>query len=335
VTVDILGDLPFDDRGRVPSDPELYGALAEALRMVADEELTGFSHRILVFGEGTGLGPSEELTPYEDLALAFAERDTAISAFISSPDDLSHLLVDITSGNHYFVAGDADLTDALGAEASTAFVPIARNLRLTVEAAEGYQIGQVFGAPRARVDGNVAVLESPVSYIGARQSSADVGEGRRGGGGGWFVQLLSNRPSSGEDYRNADAFTLTVEYDDAISGKPVVSESTVVTPLGVGQNPPPESPFFSDQERGKPFMMLNMYLSLLTATMLANENQCGAALAIEPMMTRAWEIFTELYPDPDIDADFELLKALSANVRATCREPVPERIYVPMSCGYL
>lgn len=52
-------------------------------------------------------------------------------------------------------------------------------------------------------------------------------------------------------------------------------------------------------------------------------------------MTQAWEIFTQLYPDPDIDADFELLQKLTANIEATCPEPVGVNVYVPMSCGYL
>jgi len=53
------------------------------------------------------------------------------------------------------------------------------------------------------------------------------------------------------------------------------------------------------------------------------------------MMTQAWEIFTELFPDPDIDADFDLLKSLTDNIEATCREPVASEVYVPMSCGYV
>jgi Ca-activated chloride channel family protein len=335
--VDALTDLPSPQ----PVDPddddtaEPYGALVEALRMISNEASQGFAHRVLLFGGSQGFGPSEEIAPYEDLALAFAEEDTAISVYTDEPDEVSHVLVDITSGNHYFVADEADLGEALAAEAATAFVPIARHLKLTVEAASGYRIGRVFGAPRARVEDDTAVLESPVAYIGARTSSDDASQGRRGGGGGWFVQLLSDRPATGQDYEDADVFTLSVEYDDAISGEAVRTESTLVTPLGVGQNPPPQAPFFSDTERGKSIMMLNMYLAQFTTTMLASENQCGAALAIEPMMTEAWEIFTELYPDPDIDADFNLLKSLTNNIEASCREPVASEVNVPMSCGYI
>ncbi len=47
----------------------------------------------------------------------------------------------------------------------------------------------------------------------------------------------------------------------------------------------------------KPFMMLNMYFALFTATRLANQNECGAARAIEPMMRDAWQTFSQIFPD--------------------------------------
>jgi hypothetical protein len=248
------------------------------------------------------------------------------------------VLSEASNGNYYFVQNSSDFSDALAVEAATAFVAIARNLKLTFAAAEGYQVGRVFGAPRVTVDGNLAILESPVSYIGSRETSDDLNMGRRGGGGGWFVQLLADTPPGLDDAPAARAFTLNVEYEDALSGELVKQETTIDTPLGVGQNPAPQAPFFSDEERGKPFMMLNMYLALATTTMLANENQCGVALAIEPMMQQAWDIFTELYPDADIDADFELLKKLSGNIGRTCKEQMATSVNVPpvpMSCGYL
>ena len=331
--VGALSDVQFP-----PQRPEaqgLYGGLAVALELLQGDAFAGHAGRVLVFSGGSGLGPSEAIGPYRDIAEAFAALQVPVTVFVSEPDEVSHVLTDVTWGNHYFVQGAIDTSNALRAETETAFVPIARNLRVTVQAAPGYQIGDIYGAPLATSDGQVAVLESPVAYIGARDSSDDLETGRRGGGGGWFVELTSDRDPTGHDYEDADAFTLVVEYEDMVSGAPVREAATVVTPLGVGQNPPPEQPFFSDPERGKPFMMLNMYMALSTATMLANENQCGSALAIEPMMTQAWEIFTALFPDADIDADFALLQALSANIELQCQEPMTRYIELPASCGYI
>src|SRR5690606_2747856 len=201
--------------------------------------------------------------------------DTGITVFTNTPGKLPYLMAEASAGNYYFVQDSADLANALAVEGKTAYVPLAKNLKLTLKAAEGYSIGAIYGAPRSVATKREAVLESPVSYLGARTSSDDIDTGRRGGGGGWFVQLVAETPPGEGESEPADAFALTVEYEDAISGDTVETHTTIETPLGVGQNPPPREPYFSDQERGKPFMMLNMYLALATATMLANENQCG------------------------------------------------------------
>jgi len=60
-----------------------------------------------------------------------------------------------------------------------------------------------------------------------------------------------------------------------------------------------------------------------------------AARAIEPMMREAWQIFSEMFPDPDIDADFALLTQLTGNIQRSCFEPVPLVVDVPFSCGYI
>lgn len=329
-----------------PSDPSLpsvslYAALADALDVVQAPGFEAYAGRVLLFTSSfadSGLEPQH----LAELELELARHEAPISVFkdaASSSDESSPgseaALAELTSGNYYYTDGARDLERAVAVESETGFVPLARNLRLTLRAAPGYRIGRIYGAPSASVEGQSAVLQSPVSFVGARTASSDTETGRRGGGGGWFVQLLTDGPATGIPYSPADAFALDVEYDDAVSGEHVVQAHQLRTPLGVGQNPPREQPYFSDPERGKPFMMLNMYLALATTTMLANENRCGAARAIEPMMREAWQIFSELFPDPDIDADFALLTRLTQNIRQSCFEPVPRVIDVPFSCGYI
>lgn len=329
----------------LPTEPglpaiSLYAALADALSVVRQAGFDAYAGRVLLFPSSfaaSGLDPQH----LRDIALEFIGHETPISVFaapsgsMSLDSDPMALLAELTSGNYYYTSGADDLEQAVAVESKTGFVPLARNLKLTLEAAPGYRIGRVYGAPSVRSDGQTAVLESPVSFVGARSSASDTETGRRGGGGGWFVQLLTEGPATGIPYSPADAFTLHVEYDDAVSAERVTQIHRLETPLGVGQNPPREQPYFSDAERGKPFMMLNMYLALATTTMLANENRCGAARAIEPMMKEAWQIFSELFPDSDIDADFALLSRLTQNIRQNCREPVPVIVEVPFSCGYI
>jgi Ca-activated chloride channel homolog len=312
----------------------LYSALTDALAVVRAPGFADYAGRVLLFPRSfydSGLEPQH----LADLALEFARQETPISVFQELGSGSEAALADLTSGNYYSTRNRTDLIQAVAVETQTGFVPLARNLELTLTAAPGYRIGRVYGAPNARVDGASAVLSSPVSYVGARDASSDTQTGRRGGGGGWFVQLLTDGPATGTPYSPADAFTLDVAYDDAVSGERVTGTHPLQTPLGVGQNPPPEQPYFSDAERGKPFMMLNMYLALATTTQLANQNECGAARAIEPMMRDAWQIFSQLFPDPDIDADFALLTELTRNIQQSCREPIPQIVDVPFGCGYL
>jgi len=332
----------------------LYSALSGALELVKGTDFADYTTRVLLFPASfpeSGLGEAQ----YVDLALEFAHHDTPISVFrelssssrtttpttgttttpATASSAIEVALADNTSGNYYSADKGTDLTQAVAAEAQTGFAPLARNLSLTLTAAPGYRIAGVYGAPSARVEGEKAVLTSPVSYVGARGASVDMPSGRRGGGGGWFVQLLADGPATGIPYSPADAFRLDFGYDDPVSGARVSSTQQLQTPLGVGQNPPPTQPYFSDAARGKPFMMLNMYFALFTATRFANQNECGAARAIEPMMRDAWKTFSQIFPDADINADFHLLTALTANIEKTCREPVPRVIDVPFSCGYL
>jgi Ca-activated chloride channel family protein len=326
----------------------LYSALSGALELVKGPDFANYTTRVLLF-PASFPESSLDQAQYVDLALEFAHHDTPISVFrelsrssttttttpAKATPVIEAALADNTSGNYYSADKGTDLTQAVSAEAQTGFVPLARNLSLTLTAAPGYRIAGVYGAPQARVEGERAVLTSPVSYVGARGASVDMQSGRRGGGGGWFVQLLADGPATGIAYSPADAFRLDFGYDDPVSGARVSATEQLRTPLGVGQNPPPTQPYFSDAARGKPFMMLNMYFALFTATRFANQNECGAARAIEPMMRDAWQTFSQIFPDADINADFDLLTALTANIQRTCREPVPKVIDVPFSCGYL
>ena len=339
-------------QGDSTSPLSLYSALADALAVVQRPGFEEYEGRVLLFPSGfsqSGLDAPEYLA---DLALEFARHETPISVFRSasagssgagatappepaSPSSLA-ALADITTGNSYSVGGKGnDLSQALKLELQTSFAPLARNLQLTLTAALGYRIGRVYGAPNVRVAGQSAVLSSPASYVGARSAASDTQLGRRGGGGGWFVELLADGSATGTIHSPADALQLDLQYDDALSGERVRSTQQLQTPLGVGQNPPPQQPYFSDAAHGKPFMMLNLYLALSTMTQLANQNECGSARGIGPMMQDAWQMFSQMFPDPDISADFGLLEQLTRNIEQTCREPIPKVIDVPFSCGFM
>jgi Ca-activated chloride channel family protein len=177
-----------------------------------------------------------------------------------------------------------------------------------------------------------ATLRSPALFIGARRGAADPVLERRGGGGGFFVELLADvEPGEGEP-AEAPVCGLSTAFVDPRSDEPIALEHSLSTPLGAGQNPDPAQPFFSDPTRAKPFMMLNMYLALRTALELYEAGDCGAALGVEEMMLQSYLYWSRVYDDNDIDADFELLEDLSTAIDRGCQEPIVHPVHVPYSC---
>ena len=70
-------------------------------------------------------------------------------------------------------------------------------------------------------------------FLGAREGSTDVSSGRRGGGGGWFVELLADMLPGQGSVDPAPAFTLRTRYEDAQTRVLVEIAATLNTPLGV------------------------------------------------------------------------------------------------------
>jgi Ca-activated chloride channel family protein len=331
-----LGQLMVEGGGYA-TDADLFGALTLAYEVAAARPLAARDQQILLFTSGH-TGGIQELAAFEGLADRFAEAGVVVSAFGMGDAyrrEIPRALTDITAGNHYFVTGPADLHDALLVAGKTGFLPLARQLRLEVTASPGYRIGAIYGASRARRTTNTAVVQAPALYIGARAGATDVGSGRRGGGGGVFVELLADSEPGRAPLGEAPAFSLSASYLASPSGVLTTRTFTLGTPFGVGNNPQPNAPFFSDSGRAKPFMMLNMYLALLTATTLYQSQDCGAALGIEDMMRMSYRLWNELYTDPDIDGDYALLGQLTSVMRKRCTAPVARPVEVPMSCFFL
>jgi Ca-activated chloride channel family protein len=318
-----LGALAFSVAPGLKVD--LYYALSTAreLALATDDALVD---RIVLFTSGVTDTGIHQPQPFVDLAQSLAESGVAISTIGMGADyrgEIPTLLADIGSGNYYFVQNTVDLGNAVVVETETAFVPLARNLELTVEAQAGYRIGRIHGARRAVVSETTAVLSTPTLYLGAREGASDLSSGRRGGGGGWFVELRADVLPGEGPAEPADAFVLRANYDDAQAGGPIARSSKLVTPLGVGQNPDPTAPFFSDADRAKAFMMLNMYLALKAAVSLYEAGECSRALGVEQMMTQSYEYWAAVYADADIDADWLLLRRLTHVIDMNCDlEPV-------------
>jgi len=238
---------------------------------------------------------------------------------------LAAALGDVGAGTYAHAADGRDFVRIMRREGTTRLTPLGYDLELTVRPRPGYRATTLTGARRATLDvEGSAFLGSPVLMLGGRVGSRDVADGRRGGGGGLFVRL-DTTPAPGMS-PGAAAFDLRASYVDAETGQTVVLEETVANALAPGQNPDEMWPWFSEPEFGKPFMMLNMYFGIRTMLEYFEDGDCARARGTARMMEEPIDLWLELAPDPDIEADWQLMTDIDANIAEACEvtpiEPV-------------
>ncbi len=314
----------------------LYDGLARASALIEGMTTFAGAHRVVLLTSGRADAGVTDQMRVIGLGDALASSGVGVSVIGMGDDYRPELAMQISEGGggqYYFAQSGADIQEIFTLEGRTSLFPLATNFTLRVEAAPGYRVGRVYGARRAWSEQAAAYLASPVLMVGNRTGAEDVTDGRRGGGGGLFVELIVDPELASGIGANAPAFTAYAEWTDAESGDLVTQTLVVENGLAPGANPGGMFPHFADPLRGKAFMMLNMYLSLRTTTELFHGGNCGQALGVPPAMQATYDGWQAEYEDPDIDADWALLTALTENVQAQC-EATPVAPAAPMSCFY-
>jgi Ca-activated chloride channel family protein len=316
-------------RGVVDGTAATYGGLAIAGRTLDDWE---GARRIVLLTSGRADAGLRDESRVVELAEALGRERIAISVIGMGADYVQRLpaaIGELGTGSYYFAENEDALVEILGMEGRTSLVPLATNFTMRITAARGYTMGRIYGARRVSSDRTTATLSSPMLVLGQREGADDVEHGRRGGGGGIFIELMAD-PSAGID-AGAPALIVSACFIDALSGELRTLERTVVNALAPGQNPPGALwPVFSNEEYAKPFMMLNMYLALRGTLEFYESGDCARALGLPEMLQTTVELWQGNFHDPDVWADHELLLDLSENIRVACEnaaasviEPIP------------
>ncbi len=288
-----------------------YDGLALAGDLLADPSWTGHRH-VLMLTSGSadaGLASADRVVALATSMLASGATISIVGAGDPYADALPIAIGELGGGAYYFAQSRADLTQVLDLEGRTSLFPIARDFTMRVTPATGYSIGRTYGAARAQSTSTEATLGSPVLLLGQRTGPSDLDHGRRGGGGGFFVELLADPAASGGP--GAPAFVVETSYVDTASGATVTRSVSVTNPLAVGAVPTGNLPEFSNMTLGKAFMMLNMYLTLRTATTFFADGDCARAMGTIDMMEQTIEWWQgSPLADPDVQADWHLVGSL-------------------------
>jgi Ca-activated chloride channel family protein len=333
---DVTAELPTVGAEPLGVAGDLYGALATAGRLV-DGDPDGRAGRVILVSSGAATAGIDDADRVVNLAESYARAGVAINVIgMGDPSEsearLLSSLGDLGAGTYSLAEDDADLAQILENQSGITLFPIATDLSIAITPGEGYRIGRVWGARRAEVQDGFAFLDSPALFVGHRTGSSDTGSGRRGGGGGLFVELIAE---DGAESLGASlpAFSYEATWI-ANDGTVRRDDDEVVNPLAPGQNPSEMWPEFVGGE--KPFMMLNMYLALRTTVDFYAAGDCARSRGVEEMMAPSVEVYQGRIYDEDIDADWILLQDLTDNVTEACGEalgitdPETQRIVEPV-----
>jgi Ca-activated chloride channel family protein len=323
VDVPDLGDLLVSPVAAAEVD--LYAGIAAAWEAV--DQQPGIAARVVLLTSGAASGGSQDAGRIEELAGAVAREGTSFSVIglgSTYDEELPVRIADLGVGTYAYAESGTDLQQILAQEGLLRLLPLATDVELRVIPEDGYGAGRLYGVRRAGVEDGVAVMRMPALFIGARTGAMDVGMGRRGGGGGLFVELVGDAGRAASIGRGQAAFRLEGSYTDVDSGEVVTFSQSVNNDLAPGERPAVNWPNFSMPDYGKAFMMLNMYLALRTSLTLHAGGDCGASLGVGIMMEPTIAEWQRRFDDPDIAADAELLEELLANVDNECRAfPLP------------
>lgn len=291
---------------------DVYGGLRAALQYVDASVDPLRQNRVLLLSDGESTTGVVNDARVLTLAEAYAARGISLSTIgmgESFDPVLMRGLAETGGGAFYFVEDPAAVEEVFVEEAQAFLLPLARNVVIDAEVAEGYELRGVFGTQRAVVTPGRTRIEIPSLQLAHRVSSSDNEGGRRGGGGAMVLELTPLSGASG-----ADVGTLRIAYDTPWGDTRVEQEVEILSPLEPGETP--QDGFFEADGTHKAFVTLNLYAGFeMAAVRAAAGDGLGALQVLEPLgeAVAAW---LAVNPDADIEDDLRYVDLFIDNLEA-------------------
>lgn len=294
---------------------DLYAGLRAAYTL-AETTDDARDRRVLVLTRGATEGGITSPARIADLVRAYAREGVATSVFgfgDAADPSLWSRLAGTGAGNAFFAADAEDVREILREELATSFTPIARDVRVRLDAGNVWNVVGLYGVSEMELDTEAGIASIPSLFLaGRRDGGAVMGEGmgRRGGGGALLFELMPRASHLGSDLRTVG--DVAVEYVDPATGETVVQRSTVSTPFDATSIP--EDGFVGDGDVDKAFVVLNVFVAFKTMTLAVQEGDHAEAIAVGRALEPNLEAWLAARPDTDVEDDLAILRALLANV---------------------
>lgn len=296
---------------------DLYAGLRAGYELAATTE--GRDARVLALvTPGTEHGVTSPARIVE-LIRAYAREGIATSVVgfgVREDETLWSRIAASGAGNAYFVGDDGEQArTVLRDEIATSFTPIARDVRIRLDAGNAWDVVGLYGVTDPQLDTEAGIASIPSLFLAGRRDGGapgmiGSGMGRRGGGGALLFELMPRASFAGTDLRSVG--DVSVQFVDPRTGETIVQRTTVSTPFDATAIP--EDGFVGDASVDKAFVALNVFVAFKSITLAVQEGDYAEALstgrALEPNLVQ----WLAEQPDTDVEDDLAILRALLSNV---------------------
>lgn len=303
-------------------ETNIYAGLREALETVGARAETERQNRVILLSDGVATTGITDRDRIVNLGRSHAEEGVGITTIgVGTEFDLALMrtLSETGAGNFYFLEDPGAVEEVFSEEIKTFLVPLAENITIDFDVAEGYEFRAAYGTRLWEGDAAGARIEIPSLFMAGRQSADDIGPGggRRGGGGVILLELIPTADTGLADDigREAPAGSLSLTYRKPGSDVTEEQEVTITNPLRPGETP--EEGEFDAPAVEKAFVALNIYAGFQMAVDRANNGAGNAALNVLNPLIESVETWLDETSDPDIEDDLNTMRQLTVIVEET------------------
>ncbi len=292
----------------------LYDGLRVSYDLVTAYDDGTRQNRVIFLSDGVataGITDSDKI-----LALGGGFRDAGITlSTIGMGTEFDPLvmrgLAEAAYGAFYFLEDPQAVVEVFEEEIQTFLYPLAYDVTIDADVAEGYVLRGVYGTKTFEFDASSASIEIPLLQIAHRVSADDNEQGRRGGGGAMLLELL---PKASTDVPAGSVGEITMTYRDPKTDAMLDQTVKILSPLAPGETP--EDGLFTDPSVEKSFVMLNIFMGFRMASQQALiGDDVGAASLLRGLAANV-EGWLADNPDADIEDDLRYIDLFIQNLEA-------------------
>lgn len=294
----------------------LYAGLEAGFLSLLEAAEPGRSSLLVLLSDGNPTAGQTAPAALEEMALGYS-LDGVVLSTVSVGEDANPTLMRALAlaggGNHYHLDEVRAISEVFVDELAYFLSIVALDIRVEIRLGEGYGLASGHGAPFT-FDRylNQATVRARSAALASRAGDPGPGEGRRGGGTLFMVELLPVRyPPAGADLgRVAEIhlFFRPIGEDGHVEQVLEVLSTLQPTALPAGGQP-----LYSDPTMEKPMAALALYRGLYAAVNAASWNYHKAAWLLVGLQAEA-EAWNAGREDADIRADVLLVAKLLHNL---------------------